>query len=163
MRAITMVAMWGALAYLLQFQVSTMMKKFAGVAILSVLILFYLVLPSPSLVSIPIQVLFLTISVVYYYYFRQYLKTVPAGSTTITHYIFISLTWNVQMFLAFIHFLIFSFYTFKSSLQDILHEKPLILCHLLNPVYLILPLILHLLFLAGIKLFILIQRWLYQS
>ena len=157
LRAITMVANLSPKAYLLQFQFSTMMEKFAGVAILNVLILFYLVLPSPSLVSIPVQVLFLTISVVYYYYFRQYLKTVPAGSTTINHYIFISLTWNVQMFLAFIHLLIFSFYTFQSSLQDILDEKPLILCHLLNPVYLILPLCMHLLFLAGIKLFILCQ------
>ena len=152
-----MVAMWGALAYLLQFQVSTMMKKFAGVAILSVLILFYLVLPSPSLVSILMQVIFLTISGIYYYYFRQYLKTVPAGSTTINHYIFISFTWSVQMYLAFIHLCIVSFYTFQSSLQDILDEKPLFLCFMLNPVYLILPLILHLFFMAGIKLFILIQ------
>ena len=122
LRAITMVANLSPKTYLLQFQFSTMMEKFTGVAILSVLILFYLVLPSPSLVLIPIQVLFLTISVVYYYYFRQYLKTVPAGSTTINHYIFISLTWNVQMSLAFIHLLIFSFYTFQSSLQDILDE-----------------------------------------
>ena len=152
-----MVAMWGALAYLLHFQFSTMMEKFAGVAILSVLILFYLVLPSPSLVSILMQVIFLTISGIYYYYFRQYLKTVPAGSTTINHYIFISFTWNVQMYLAFIHLCIVSFYTFQSSLQDILGEKPLFLCIMINPVYLILPLCMHLLFLAGIKLFILIQ------
>ena len=157
LRAITMVANLSPKAYLLHFQFSTLMEKFAGVAILSVLILFYLVLPSPSLVSILMQVIFLTISGIYYYYFRQYLKTVPAGSTTINHYIFISFTWSVQMYLAFIHLCIVSFYTFQSSLQDILDEKPLFLCFMLNPVYLILPLCMHLLFLAGIKLFILIQ------
>ena len=133
-----------------------MKKKWSGIAFICILSLSYIVVPSPSLLSIQIQAIPLTVSGVYYHFFRKYLKSVPAGSATINHYIYISFTWVVQVFLAFIHLLLLSSFLFQSSFQSKIEEYPLLFCPLLSPMYLTLPLCMHFLYMAGIKLLILI-------
>ena len=129
-------------------------NKRIGIALLCLIGIANIIVPSPSLLSITIQVVPLSISGIYYHYFRKYLETVPYGSTTVNHYIFTSLTWNAQLVIGYIFLLNLTSYMFNSSLQSLAESHPWTLCLVLSPAYITIPLGVHFVSLAAIKLYI---------
>lgn len=129
-------------------------KKRVGIALLCLLCLSYIIVPSPSLLSTTIQVVPLSISGVYYHYFRKHLETIPAGSTTVNHYIFKSLTWIAQTFIVYIVLISLASTLFQSSLDSFAENYPWTTCSVLSPVPLAILLGMHFLFMSAMKLFI---------
>lgn len=89
-----------------------------------------------------------------YYFFRQYLKTVPPGSTTVNHYIFYSLTWAAQLSVGYVHILILASTFVQDSMLGIIESSPSLACTLLNPGLIGFPMAMHFTLMMAIKLYI---------
>ena len=102
--------------------------------------------------SLTVQMVPPIISSVYYHYFRQYLRNVPPGSTTVNHYIFYSLSWTAQIIIIYFNLLTLAFSIFQATIQG-----NLAFCIVLTPHFLWVPLALHFTFMTAIKLFITVK------
>ena len=135
-----------------------MNKGRLGAALILIISLGSVALPSPSVYSLPAQMIPPISSGVYSHYFRQYLKSTPAGSTTVNHYLFQSLSWMSQICVGYVHFLILvSAVVGQTSIQHMYKTRPDFVCTVLSPYFIVVPFALHFSAMTGIKFFMAVQ------
>ena len=130
-----------------------MNKERLGAACLFVLCLGYLVAPTPSFYSLPLQIGLSVVSGLHYHYFRQYLSNTPAGLVTVNHYIYASFSWASQIRTAYLNVLILVSTLFHETVQTLVDSFPMAACGVLTPYLPVNIFSLHLSLMGAIKLY----------
>ena len=134
-----------------------MRKESIGTVFIVALLTASSLAPSHNIYLLPVQVISPTISAVYYHYFRRYLTNTPRGSVTVNNYIFWSLTWAAEICIVYVHTLLLISTLFYRTVRDRVELSPASACVLLTPYWLSVPLALHMVGLAAIKLYIVVR------
>ena len=130
-------------------------KERIGAAVLLLLCLGFVLLPSVSLLSLLFQISLAVVSGVHYHYFRRYLNSAPSGTTTVNKYVFYSLTWAAQLTIGYLRLLILASSLLKASIiKELIVSHPSSACVFLSPQMLAVCLGLHFSVMTGIKLYI---------
>ena len=108
-----------------------MNRETIGAGLILLLGLGSVVAPPQSIYWLPLQVSSPILSIINYHYFRQFLQATAPGSTTVNHYVFLSLTLISQACIGYPCFLMIASSLCPGLVESLIASNPVVACSIL--------------------------------